>query len=220
MKILFLILLIADALTHLFFCLPPAQSKLRKVTKLLLMPLLAVCYTYFAADFTPLVPVALLFGFIGDALLLYPDREKFFFAGLSAFGIGHVLYIIVFLGRIGVRPPLWIVAVAIVLYALGIVLMLRYLLPSLSEFLVIPCCVYMVLLSFMSLSAFVFALGSAGAAPTVVFIGSLLFLVSDGVLAVATFQRKMAYAPLLIMSTYIAAQSMIAFGLAAFTGVV
>lgn len=218
MKILLLILFIADVLVHLYACLPPMRQTLRRVTKLLLMPLLAGCYAYWTGSFSVLIVVALLFGFIGDAFLMFPKKENFFLFGLCAFAAGHVCYVITLLSRINGRPQMWIVALAVAAYAVTIVLMLRYLLPSLPDQLVIPCCAYMVLICFMSLSALVYALSNAGVAPIVAFAGSLLFLLSDAILSTVTFKRDLAFGTFAVQSTYIAAQSMLAFGLAAYIG--
>ncbi len=220
MKALFLILFLMDAALHLMACLPLPRPRwaLVRVTKALLIPLLIGCYCFYAGVPSPLIVLALCFGFLGDMLLLFPGKLGFFAAGLCAFAAGHVCYTAYFLGHLGGRPPLALVAIALLVYAglilLSIYLQARYFPAALA----IPCCAYMALISLMSLSALLFAVTNGGAAPVFVCVGSVLFMVSDSILSDETFHRARPLGSFAVMSTYILAQACIAFGCALYGG--
>lgn len=199
---------------HLFACFPPVKQNLRKFTKCLLMPLLALSYALTAPSPSMLVVGALLLGWVGDVFLIFPKKPVCFSSGLAAFAAGHVMYIIYILTHLSGRPPVWIIMLAVCLYAGAILLLMSRLISYLPQRMLVPSAVYMVLIAFMSLSTLLFALTQTGIAATLVFIGSLMFLISDTVLSFVTFKQEFSWHYLCVMSTYIAAQTFIAFGLA------
>lgn len=132
--------------------------------------------------------VGLALSWVGDVALLGSGRGPFL-AGLSAFLLGHVAYVIAFAlrpvadgwvggGDGGAIPGLAIVTLLVVL-VLGVVVA-RWLLPSVGAGLRVPVVAYMVVISVMV----VFAAGTTGASwDARLFLGAWLFYVSD--LAVA-----------------------------------
>ena len=212
MKILFCILYALAVAIHIFSCVPPMKKWLRRPTKVMLMPLLALSYAFLAQSVNPLILVALLFSCIGDTLLLFPDKGKFFKLGISAFGVCHLMYIIFFLTHIAGATPLWLIIAAIVLYAAAIGLMLYALSPRLPQDMLFPYAAYIVIIALMSLSALMYA-SAEGAASKLVFAGSIFFLISDSFLSFTTFKKSFRAATLTVMATYILAQSLIVFGI-------
>jgi len=208
MKALFLTLFIIDAALHLAACLPLPRQRhtLRCVTKVLLIPLLAGCYWFFAAAPSRVILFALACGWLGDVLLIFSGKTAFFAAGLAAFAAGHILYIVYFLGHLGVRPSLLLCAIAVLVYTGLIVLSIYMQAQYFPPVLAVPCCGYAALISLMSLSALLFAASNAGAAPVFVCIGSVLFMLSDSVLSFVTFRKSFALGNFSVMITYILAQ--------------
>lgn len=218
MNYLFFALFLLDAGLHLFACTPPEKHPLRRVSKCLLMPLLIGWYCTVAPEPSTFVILALFFGFLGDVFLIVPERSWLFVSGLISFAIGHTCYIAAFMQRVQMFPPAWVTLLAIVLYAAGIIGMIYTLWPRLPKNMFLPCVIYMALISLMSLSSFVLALQDRTISAWAAFVGSLLFLASDSVLSIVTFKRRIPYRYLIVMSTYILAQALLAASFAVFGG--
>ncbi len=219
MRYVFLVLFGILAAAHLFSCVPPVHYALRKYTKPLLLPLLIGCYVTASAAPSLLVVLALALGCAGDVFLLFPERPLFFKLGMASFAIGHVLYIATFLTHLGGKPPFWLLAAAVAAYAAAIAVVLSLLMPALPADMRVYLCVYIGLISLMSLSALLLAVTRAGVAPKFVFAGSLLFVVSDTILSNVTFKKSYLWAYFFVMLPYVAAQGCIALGLAGMGGV-
>ncbi|WP_371606546.1 lysoplasmalogenase [Streptomyces sp. NBC_01213] len=168
---------------------------LHAATKPLLMLLLAA---YAAACGGPrLLIAALLCGWAGDVLLM-PDAEPAFLAGMGFFAAGHVCYLVLF-GRAPVRP------VSGVVYAVVLVTFVALLWPGLPDGLRIPLTGYSLLLTAMAWRAGV--LGRRAA------LGGALFLFSDALIATGIADRPQLPAhDFWIMLTYIAGQYLLTRG--------
>ena len=153
--------------------------------------------------------LALFCGFLGDIFLIVPERSWLFVSGLISFAVGHVCYIIALLQRIPSFQSQWVIAIAAVFYLAGLAGMMRLLWPRLPKNMFLPCIVYMGIISFMSLSALALALSYQTLGAWLAFIGSLLFVVSDGVLSFVTFRRRIPFRYVVVMSTYILAQTLL-----------
>ena len=176
-----------------------------RATKLLLMPALALAVLLTARPLRGAVPVLLLvaigFSWGGDALLTFPG-DWWFVVGLASFLLAHVAYIVLFL-RLparGRRLPAWTIA-----YAAWYVAFLALLAPHLGGLLA-PVALYGLVLGVMA--------AIAGGLGGVIAVGGALFVVSDSVLALGRFLPGYEFAAhdLVVMSTYLAAQGLIALG--------
>lgn len=174
-------------------------------TKLLLMPTLALAVLLTARPLRGAVPVLLLvaigLSWGGDALLSIPG-DLGFVVGLASFLLAHVTYLVLFL-RLpagGRRLPVRAVG-----YAAWYVAFLALLQPHLGGMLV-PVAAYGLVLGAMA----ALAAGLGG----LIAVGGALFVVSDSVLALGRFLPGYEFAPhdLVVMSTYLAAQGLIALG--------
>ena len=153
------------------------------------------------------VVIALVFSWAGDIFMIWSDM---FIAGLLSFLVAHVFYIITY-HRTGAASgelrPLDILKFVL----LGVIL-IWVIYPGLGNLLV-PVLVYALVL----LSMGVWAHKRRGATPTISFmlvsIGVLLFVISDGLIAVNKFAFEIPAERFLIMSTYISAQYLIIQGL-------
>jgi uncharacterized membrane protein YhhN len=160
----------------------------------LLMPSLAA---WVVARHGPmLVFAALLFSALGDALL---GHDALFITGMGSFGLAHVCYVGHFL-RIGARPR-WYVGT---LYLVALAGLMVWLWPGLGD-LQTPVAVYALLLTSTAVLSW-----SAGVWTG---LGGGLFFISDALIAVGLADRSGPPMPdLWIMSTYIAAQFLLASG--------
>ena len=82
----------ADSLIHVISC-AAGKQRLRHITKVLLMPLLAVAYITLCRRLSPIVIAGLALGWIGDIMLLRPGVKRFQMLGIGAFLLGHICYI-------------------------------------------------------------------------------------------------------------------------------
>lgn len=180
------------------------------ITKALLTPILLMIYL--AENQEPELPVviALIFCFMGDLFLEYPD---FFLPGLLTFLIGHIFYGISFLSDIGAvsRLPWWLFLFAIIYVAYGIIFRTRLsVVDSKKKAAVTIYCGTILLVSFLSL----LRAGSVTAYSfLMVFVGTLMFITSDSILAYNRFKKRSRYGGVWVMVTYGAAQLMIILGM-------
>lgn len=187
-------------------------KRLKFLSKPLLMPLLAFYY-YFAADyFYVFVVVALFFGFLGDVFLLNAKKQLIFVAGMISFLIGHLFYINVFIQQIDFNQiELWIFAFIFVYVFLA---RLVYKKLSIADHpLKIPALTYMIVLLLMSYISFLRFFSVDGFDFWLPLIGSILFLLSDAIIAFVNFVIKKDKYGSLVMTTYISAQFLIVTGL-------
>ncbi len=147
-----------------------------------------------------LAGAALLFCAAGDVLL-----ELVFVAGMGAFAVGHIFYVLAFLewGRIlGANKRDYPVAVLVVIVSLGL---LAWLLPGMGE-LLIPALIYQAIITAMVATAFVVK------APMLARLGAVIFMLSDTLIAAEKFANVDVF-PGSVWITYAAAQIMMAWGM-------
>lgn len=188
------------------------------LAKPLLLPWMALYFLLYSAkgNFKWMVLLAFFFSWTGDVLLmLSASREILFYAGVGGFFMAQLFYILVFSNYFKnqkkgfiIRKPL--VLIPYILYLIGIIVLLF---PGLDGFMRPIIVIYGGSLIAMAIAA----LNLRGKVPTLVFNlifwGSILFVLSDTMLAVNKFQTELPKSDVLIMSTYIAAQLLILLGL-------
>ena len=158
--------------------------------------------------------LGLILGAAGDVLLQFMDcrpkeREPFFRAGLGAFLIGHVFYIVAFalLGRV----TGWAVLLAAVLFAALFLLQFPARMDLKGQ--KVPVYAYAAVISVMT--AFAVLSFGAGARGALVGLGGILFLVSDAILALIFFSPiREKSLPTWNLITYYAAQILLALSIA------
>jgi uncharacterized membrane protein YhhN len=181
-----------------------------------LIPFL-ILTVYFHRDFTSkkYLLTALIFSWFGDIILLFSDRdERYFIAGLVAFLLSHLAYILLFNKQIKLKNTkskavFWIGVTSIIAY---LIIMMGMLLPTLDD-LIIPVFVYALVISTMLLFAFKGFLIWDTPANWFILIGAIVFVSSDSILAFNKFYQPVAWSSFLIMITYLAAQYLIVIGI-------
>lgn len=152
-----------------------------------------------------LIIAGLAASLIGDVALMLPD-DRWFLYGLLSFLGAHVVYITAF-NMENDGAAAWYYAVPFVLFAL---LMLVTLWPHL-ESMRGPVVVYMAVIMFMAWQAANRWLNDPDVQSTqLALAGAYLFVASDSVLAVQRFRGDWRSASFWVMSTYYAAQWLIA----------
>ncbi|MFD1064661.1 lysoplasmalogenase [Oceanobacillus locisalsi] len=141
------------------------------------------------------------FGLIGDATL------QWFFIGWTAFFIGHIFYIIGFIKKWRFSLPKSLSAIPLILFAIWIdYQLLNHLHAGGETAYIIPVIAYTVILVLMSFTAIM--TGNRWA-----ILGSILFIISDSILAWSTFITGFTGAHEVMMLTYYSAQFLIAHSL-------
>lgn len=182
------------------------------LTKPFLMPVLALFYAASVSsnDLNWLVILALVSAFFGDCFLL-KGGKTFLTAGIFSFLIAHVFYIFAFASSIAFyHISLWLYILLLLYIIYGAVVYIA-LFPSLgtmkaSAFVYI---VVILTMSFISLMRMNNIYGSHFWLP---YLGSIVFIISDTMVAFNTFKKNTIWREIMVMVTYITAQLMIVLG--------
>jgi uncharacterized membrane protein YhhN len=151
-----------------------------------------------------LVLGGLAFSLAGDIFLMLPTDR--FVSGLVSFLIAHIFYIIAF-GTGRDFSPGWVSAIPFVAFALAVFL---FLYPGLDGMRV-PVAAYILVILSMAWVAYDRMVASTSRGATWAFVGALLFLLSDTILAINRFRVQFASARAWNLATYFAAQYLIAY---------
>ena len=190
-------------------------STLHYIAKPLLIPALIVLLlvTKAAVHHKSLLLTGLVFSWLGDMFLLFENKNTLFFIfGLAAFLTTHIFYIVYFLKVSSANISLlkkqpWLV---VVIVGYGITLV-WFLYPHLGD-LKIPVIVYATVICSMLLCSLHIFLKVNNPANILYLLGAALFVLSDSLLALNKFNQPFAFAGVLIMLTYCAAQYFIVTG--------
>ena len=149
--------------------------------------------------------LALVFGLLGDVALLSDSLPRFR-AGVLAFLIGHLAYLVCF-ASLGLTMPAWSWAgLAVLAVALGAT---RDVVPAThrlgGQSLSVPVAVYSVVIGAMLLFAWFTGV-------PLVALGASVFVVSDATLSIDRFVRPIPHARLILMVTYHVGQALIVVG--------
>lgn len=213
MKTVLLILYILDSCLHLYASYQK-DRKLRKKSKLFLIPLLAGWY-YFAAEPVMLLFIlALFFSWLGDVLLI-PHGVKWFALGGISFGVSHLLFIFSYLPEVDFSAfkALWVPA-AFAVYLTAVILIFRKLRPLLPKELFFPMLAYLCVNASMNCFALFRLLTLGSRAAAIGYAGALLFFCSDATLFFVRFRKDSAeqnHFP--VMLTYLLGEFLIALGM-------
>lgn len=157
-----------------------------------------------------LLMTAQLFGCAGDTLLM-GSGLPYFGCGMAAFLVGHICYLTLF-GRTawkGLPTKVWILSVLLMLALLAVLVVAI----GVKGVLLVPMLVYGLVLMLLVFCGICGLVRLRGAHWGLILCGGLLFLFSDGLIAMRTFGLENT--PMLgftIMLTYIAAQGLLAIG--------
>ncbi|WP_297093954.1 lysoplasmalogenase [uncultured Draconibacterium sp.] len=163
-----------------------------------------------------LVGAGFLFSWIGDLLMMFAADFTWFVLGIASFLVAQVFYIFLFLRTIDLsgkmpflkKKPMWLIPYL----AFGLIVYI-VLFPQLDLVLRFAIFVYMVAILTMSAMALNRYGNGHPVSFSLVFAGSLFFVLSDSLIAVNRFLVAIPFEGLFIMTTYIAAQYLIMMGL-------
>ena len=149
--------------------------------------------------------VALAFGLLGDVALLSDSLPRFR-AGVLAFLVGHLAYLVCF-AALGLTVPAWswagLAVLAVALWATRDVVPATHRLGGRA--LSVPVAVYSLVIGAMLLFAWFTGV-------PLVALGATVFVVSDATLSINRFVRPIPHAHLILMVTYHVGQALIVAG--------
>lgn len=204
------------AVLHLFGILAEIPF-LQSFTKPWIVPSLLAYYWASTDTRSKPLLIALVFCWLGDvALMLVRSNENWFLAGLGLFLVGHIFFILSY------RQLRWessdtdmslgmLLRFSVLLMMPGIVLVFL-LYPTLGGMRV-PVILYALAITAMVKFSFYRFQRTTSVSFWLVFCGSLIFMLSDSLIAIGKFMSPFANSAFLVMLTYIAAQFMIVEGL-------
>lgn len=154
--------------------------------------------------------LALVFSLMGDVFLMFVHQSpNFFMFGLVSFFLAHVFYIVIFWRRRNTKINSAGLITILMVYAIGLFYLLR---NSLGD-LLIPVIFYIIIILTMVITAFLRQEKVSKISFILVFLGAILFVISDSILALNKFYMPLRFSSISIMLTYALAQYFIVMGL-------
>ncbi len=204
LKIILLILVILSASIHI-------RAEYRGLRKyvyifkpltILFICLLAILSKSSLPFYQYMIITGLIFSLAGDVFLMLPSDR--FVSGLIAFLTAHLFYIAAFSSEINVLQ--WWPLLPLFIYGFIIYVILASSLGKLK----IPVIVYLIVIMIMVWLAWELWSQTGQSAGLLAFIGAILFVISDTILALNRFRGAFKSARALNLITYFAAQWLIA----------
>lgn len=149
-----------------------------------------------------MIITGLVFSLAGDVFLMLPSDR--FLAGLVAFLIAHLFYIAAFLSEISALT--WWPLVPLVIYGIVIYTIVASSLGKLK----LPVLIYVVVILIMAWLAWERWSQTGQSGALLAFAGAVLFVISDTILAINRFRGAFKPSRALNLTTYFAAQWLIA----------
>ncbi len=207
--VVFFILAAGEILSHII-----SSEILHFIFKPLLLIWLSFYFYWFArnkfSSYTKLIFAGFVFSWVGDVFLIFEGSgEEYFLMGLGSFLVTHIFYITAFINSVkGKKSFIKKHPVIILPFVIVLIVNLYMLYPKLNS-LFIPVAIYACTIMTMVLCAVnrKFAVGKQNFG--MIFLGGILFMVSDSAISTAKFLSPFPYSEVFIMVTYIAAQYLI-----------
>jgi uncharacterized membrane protein YhhN len=178
---------------------------MQAVFKPMIMLSLMAAYYFSVSKINFLYVLAMAFSFLGDVLLM--DKNNLFLPGIAAFLCTQLIYIYIIQKRLK-KGSLKDLLLAIVPFLLFFSVLLSILLKNLGEF-TIPVMVYGMAISIFGMAALLLYLQYRNFSTRLLLLGSILFIVSDSMIALQKFHSPGHFYPVAIMATYVIAQFLI-----------
>ena len=150
--------------------------------------------------------LALIFSFMGDVFLMF-EGELYFIVGLVSFLIAHLFFIKIVFGRLQ-KSTISKILVSIFPFLTLFLFLIFFLKDTLNE-LLIPVIIYGFTISIFGVVAMLDYVNTKTTQSFLMFVGALIFISSDSILAINKFYNTTQIFAVLIMITYIVAQYLI-----------
>lgn len=181
------------------------NQKLAFVSKPFLMTSLVIIYLVSVKKSSFWFISALFFSFWGDVLLLF--KEQFFVFGLGSFLLAHILYIKItsaFIKKISLQKVV-LVCLPFVAFLFSFLFLIK---DNLAE-MIVPVIIYGIVISSFGAVALLNYVQEKSTANLWLFLGAIIFIISDSLIAINKFYEPKEMYQICIMLTYIVAQYLI-----------
>lgn len=206
LTILGLVLFAVNSLLHLFW------KKHGNLTKAFIMPTIVLSAFLINGKLSWMIIVSAVFSWLGD-LLLEKEGIRWFTAGGLAFIVSHLLYGLFFFSRIGFADVnRYIVVPVCAVYCLisvSTIWNIRKTSPEKTTGLLL---LYLFANAFMNTTSLAHMLTDRSPASIAIYVGAVLFFISDNCLFYECFHKKRPNLFIPVMSTYIAGEFLIVAG--------
>ncbi len=165
--------------------------------------------THLAEKTDKVLLLSLFFSWVGDCVLMF-QGELYFLGGLLSFLIAHILYIYVFARQFKLQNGFYLVVICVLLYGAAL---LGLVLPKTAPEMRLPIGIYAGVLLVMTAMASGRKGGVSLPSFAYTFVGAMLFMFSDSLIAINKFAQPFEGANIAIMLLYIAGQYGIVEGL-------
>ena len=203
-KIVLLVFMVVSLLdiTGILFKIPILIQLFKPFILLSLMAL----YVVSVSERNKTYMLALLFSFMGDFFLIF-EGELYFIVGLVSFLIAHLFFIKIVFGRLQ-KSTISKILVSIFPFLTLFLFLIFFLKDTLNE-LLIPVIIYGFTISIFGVVAMLDYVNTKTTQSFLMFVGALIFISSDSILAINKFYNTTQIFGVLIMITYIVAQYLI-----------
>lgn len=192
------------------------KEKARKIVKPFCL-LFLVIPTIIVLPNHPFIYVGLIFGLLGDIILI-SKKKAMFFLGTISFLIEHILFIVeffvTFFPLLDVSLPYWVFIIYGIIYLLLVIIFAKRIIKMVKN---LPIAIFglnymiiIIMLIAISLTATIYQYQYI----IITLFGYIIFFVSDTILTLATFSKDIKRRDFYIMLTYLIAQFLIVFGFA------
>ena len=199
--ILFFIAAIAD-----IYGIISANETVKTIAKPMLLTLLAVVYLVSVKKPIFWYVLGMFFSFVGDVLLMF-NGANFFMFGLASFLLAHVVYIKVTVNFLPKDLTVKMISSAFP-FVIFLAALMYLIYPNLDDML-LPVLVYGITIATFGSVAFLNFRSEKSTENLWLFIGALIFILSDSLLALNKFYEPNEIYGVSIMITYILAQFLI-----------
>lgn len=176
------------------------------IFKPLVLLSLMLLYVVTATKINKIYILALVCSFFGDVFLMY-EGDVYFMIGLASFLIAHIVFIKIIVNRLQ-KSDFSRIIKAIIPFAMLFFGIIYFLKDDLNE-LFIPVVIYGFTISTFGVVAMLDYINTKTDQSFLMFVGAVIFISSDSILAVNKFYNTTEVFEVFIMSTYIVAQFLI-----------
>ena len=213
MIFVFSCLFIVDCIIHLYASMKK-NRKLRNISKVFILPLLIAIYiTSTNTIIFPLL-MALILSWFGDLFLILKGHLFFSFGGVS-FGLAHICLMITYCPYIHIEEVKVVIICVVTLIYLGyVVYYFKQLIKYIPKYLLVPMIMYLLANASMNCFALALFISNPNLITSLVYIGALLFFISDCNLFRVRFKiEEIQQNHFIVMFAYILAELLIVIGI-------
>ena len=202
------------------FCCVYEKKNIRIISKMFIMPLIYLIYQILTEkkNRNTLINFGIILGWIGDIFMLSNQNSPLIIGAIFSFLIGHLFYILAFMklsSSTTYKKKFYLFLFIILFYSYVCYIQFHYyLIEGFKKRNVLPHgIIYLSVLGIINSISTFNLLTKFNFSNFLIFVGTILFWVSDFILVRMLFYESLFYYHLIVISTYIIAQTSITIGM-------